>query len=413
MPNTVRKIASWNTFHEGTVAFLVPMQKQKLSKAFRKHSPPWDNGDEVLEISPSRCILHPSGPQGRTRLFLSNRTLSCWFRVWKLPRKGSWPNRLQSLIRLTLWWDQRRLLTVIMVFGGASKRHCLNSRKMPCQNTILAGTARTIWNVLTVIALVWETGLWKCFVEVLIGTTSRTYWLQCHKNQQETTWPNRVNFDGHISCRNCESQTFATPVWFFSHSGYHRHPHGILRSPQHCSTVCIDLEHSVVLECGICCPLAEATWQLAVWFGLPMRFFGPQNAKLCWGFPSRLASTGKASWSWNRRFFGNSEGAKQVLQGLGTKEMFLQDHIPTIFGCETTPKLLWSSHCRLWMIFWLLKVSLNMLRSNSGVEQGSFQEEANGCSPEILCMYIVLHCLGHQYSWILLRIELLASLQDF
>lgn len=54
-----------------------------------------------------------------------------------------------------------------------------------------------------------------------------------------------------------------------------------------------------------------------------------------------------------------------------------------------------------------------MLRSNSGVEQGSFQEGANGCSPEILCMYIVLHCLGHQYSWILLRIELLASLQDF
>ena len=77
MRNNVRKIASWNTFHEGTVAFLVPMQKQKLSKAFRKNSPPWTMAmrfwrfhlhvasfihqapgeDEVVSIRPDLVVL--------------------------------------------------------------------------------------------------------------------------------------------------------------------------------------------------------------------------------------------------------------------------------------------------------------------------------------------------------------------
>ena len=86
-----------------------------------------------------------------------------------------------------------------MVFGGASKRHCINSRKMPCQNTIGTGTARTIWNVLTVIALVWETGLWKCFVEVLIGTTSRLIDSNATNTSRKPLDPTEWIFDGHMT----------------------------------------------------------------------------------------------------------------------------------------------------------------------------------------------------------------------
>ena len=148
-------------------------------------------------------------------------------------------------------------------------------------------------------------------LEMLCGGLDRnnfkTDWLQCHKNQQETTWPNRVNFDGHISCRNCESQTFATPFDFF-------HTQDIIVIPMEF----FDLPKTVLLS--VLTWLTVLFWSVDMlplsWSNLTAGYvvpvtnaiFCPQNAKLCWGFPSRLASTGKASWSWNRRFFGNSEG---------------------------------------------------------------------------------------------------------
>ena len=168
-------------------------------------------------------------------------------------------------------------------------------------------------------------------LEMLCGGLDRnnfkTYWLQCHKNQQETTWPNRVNFDGHISCRNCESQTFATPVWFlFTLRISSSSPWNSSISPKlfYClywpgSQCCFGV--------WICCPLAEATWQLAVWFGLPMRFFVikmPNSVEVFlfdWHLQERRPGHG-------------TEGSLATVKGQTsptgsrTKEMFLQDHIP-------------------------------------------------------------------------------------
>lgn len=220
-----------------------------------------------------------------------------------------------------------------MVFGGASKRHCINSRKMPCQNTIGTGTARTIWNVLTVIALVWETGLWKCFVEVLIGTTSRLIDSNATNTSRKPLDPTEwILMDiWHISCRNCESQTFA----FFTLRISSSSPWNSSISPKlfYClywpgSQCCFGV--------WICCPLAEATWQLAVWFGLPMRFFVVKMPNTVEVF--------LFDWHLQERRPGHgTEGSLATVKGQTsptgsrTKEMFLQDHIPTIFECETTP----------------------------------------------------------------------------
>ena len=56
--------------------------------------------------------------------------------------------------------------------------------------------------------------------------------------------------------------------------------------------------------------------------------FCPQNAKLCWGFPSRLASTGKASLVMEPKVLWQQWRAKQVLQGLGLRKCFCKTIFP-------------------------------------------------------------------------------------
>ncbi len=142
----------------------------------------------------------------------------------------------------------------------------------------------------------------------------------------------------------------------------------------------------------ICCPLAEATW-----FGCDFSISRPQNPKL------KIEVFLRDRHLQERRPGHGTQGSLATVKGQTsptgsrTKETVYQDHINvyiSLLECETTLNFYESvivDSGWLWVIFWLLETSLNMLRSNSGVEQGPLQEGEKG---GVIWNIVHVYCLA-------------------